>query len=207
EYNSICQRFHLTVNKQIVSIIRIQNTKLWQKYALTRKHILDDFGVQKLNELHLFHGTDHQNIERICQEGFDWRLSVKNGQAYGKGRLYIYYLTAASTSKHSDISHTLLQPNNMNSSAKIIKQKHYLRNSYYSFHGLQYMLVARVVCGRSTNGYSGLTRPPSDPSDAKNRLFNSVTDRSESPQIYCIFDSAQSYPEYLIEYTSVQNGQ
>lgn len=66
----------------------------------------------------------------------------------------------------------------------------------------KYMFVARTLVGRTCRGQHDIRKPPSDPDDPKRRPFNSCVDHVLTPQIFVIFDSAQSYPEYLIEYTS-----
>ncbi|KAK6192463.1 hypothetical protein SNE40_003925 [Patella caerulea] len=90
EYRAVKNLMLATMSQTMIkSIYRIQNNKLWEKYYLSRKHISDDFGAQKLNERHLFHGTNPQNIQQICQQGFDWRLSGKQvGAAYGEGAYF-----------------------------------------------------------------------------------------------------------------------
>lgn len=36
-------------------------------------------------ELKLFHGTDNQYVDAICDRNLDWRLCGSHGTAYGKG--------------------------------------------------------------------------------------------------------------------------
>lgn len=60
----------------------------------------------------------------------------------------------------------------------------------------KYMFLARVLVGRSCLGISGMRKPPRD---EQNRPYNSACDNEMNPSIYVIFDSAQCYPEYLIE--------
>ncbi|XP_025086268.1 uncharacterized protein LOC112559334 isoform X4 [Pomacea canaliculata] len=81
-------------------ISRIQNVHLWERYALARQHMVDDFGKGQLNEKLLFHGTEATFAHDICSEGFDWRLCGRNGTVYGKG---CYFAKHASYSlKFSD---------------------------------------------------------------------------------------------------------
>lgn len=63
------------------------------------------------------------------------------------------------------------------------------------------MFLARVLCGRSTRGSPRLRKPPADPLHPKNRPFNSTCDSVSNPTMYVVYDSAQSYPEYLISFT------
>lgn len=62
---------------------------------------------------------------------------------------------------------------------------------------LGYMFLARVLVGRPCQGKHGLRKPPRDDN---NKLYNSACDKPNNPSIFVIFDSAQCYPEYLIEF-------
>jgi len=65
------------------------------------------------------------------------------------------------------------------------------------------MFLARVLVGRSVVGCSEYrTPPPLDPADRYGRCFDSCVNRPIDPSIYVIFNSAQSYPEYVIEYVN-----
>ncbi|VDI18790.1 Hypothetical predicted protein [Mytilus galloprovincialis] len=60
----------------------------------------------------------------------------------------------------------------------------------------RYMFLARVLVGRPCQGQNGMRKPPRD---EQNRLYNSASDNPAKPSIFVVFDSAQCYPEYLIE--------
>ena len=62
------------------------------------------------------------------------------------------------------------------------------------------MFMARVLVGRYCRGQPCIRKPPKDDDDAKKRAFNSCVDQVQHPSIFVIFDSAQCYPEYLVEY-------
>lgn len=65
------------------------------------------------------------------------------------------------------------------------------------------MFIAKVLVGRYTTGHNHYRKPPPlDLSDPYGRAYDSCVDNMVDPKIYVIFDSAQCYPEYLIEYTS-----
>ncbi|KAH9519154.1 Protein mono-ADP-ribosyltransferase parp12 [Bulinus truncatus] len=81
---------------QVTAISRIQNIKLWEKYVLKRKHMIDEISLSKIKERVLFHGTEASNIPLICDEGFDMRVKTANGAVYGKG---IYFSTTSHYSK------------------------------------------------------------------------------------------------------------
>ncbi|XP_063397891.1 uncharacterized protein LOC134682909 [Mytilus trossulus] len=63
------------------------------------------------------------------------------------------------------------------------------------------MILSRVLVGKYTGGNANYRKPPplfaDDPSG---RYYDSCVDHIHSPKIFVIFDSAQAYPEYLIEY-------
>ena len=65
------------------------------------------------------------------------------------------------------------------------------------------MFVARVLVGKYSGGSSKLRKPPPlDPkSDPFGKCYDSCVDDIHVPKLFVIFDSAQAYPEYLIEYT------
>ena len=54
------------------------------------------------------------------------------------------------------------------------------------------MFVARVLCGQTAAGNSGLRVPPAGCHSCVNNIAN--------PSFYIIFDHNQCYPEYMIEY-------
>ncbi|XP_069133906.1 uncharacterized protein [Argopecten irradians] len=74
--------------KTITAIRRVQNPRLWQKLCLARKHMVEDFGQNQLNEKQLFHGTNIRAFDGICREGLDWRMCGENGTAFGQGTYF-----------------------------------------------------------------------------------------------------------------------
>jgi len=70
-------------------------------------------------------------------------------------------------------------------------------------HSHHAVFFARVLVGRSAIGRSDYrTPPPLDPSDQFGRCFDSCVNRPIDPSIYVIFNSAQCYPEYIVEYVN-----
>ncbi|KAK3583284.1 hypothetical protein CHS0354_011173 [Potamilus streckersoni] len=90
EYHHVMAEFQGSggINHTIRNIYRVQNPRLWQKYSLQKSHMLEDLGQSLLNEKHLYHGTDDDAVEKICKEGFDWRLCGVHGTAFGKGTYF-----------------------------------------------------------------------------------------------------------------------
>ncbi|KAH9502911.1 Protein mono-ADP-ribosyltransferase parp12 [Bulinus truncatus] len=82
--------------KEVTAITRIQNIKLWEKYVLKCKHMVEEIGLQNVKERALFHGTKASNIPLICKEGFDMRVETTNGAVHVKG---IYFSTQSKYSR------------------------------------------------------------------------------------------------------------
>ncbi|ELT94319.1 hypothetical protein CAPTEDRAFT_97279 [Capitella teleta] len=96
EWSIIANLFEKTLpNESLKKIVRIQNEELWGSFCWKKKwmqkSLTDD---EKL----LFHGTKQEYIDRIAQEGFDWRNSGSSvGALFGEGS---YFARDASYSKH-----------------------------------------------------------------------------------------------------------
>ncbi|CAL1529292.1 unnamed protein product [Lymnaea stagnalis] len=82
--------------KRIVALWRIQNRRLWERYVVKRKHMAEELGLENIQEKALFHGTRHENINLIANEGFDFRVQTVNGSKWGKG---IYFGKSAAYSQ------------------------------------------------------------------------------------------------------------
>ena len=63
-----------------------------------------------------------------------------------------------------------------------------------------FMFVGRVLVGRICRGHPSMRRPPNDESDPQKRPCHTAVNSTGQPTIFVIFESAQCYPEYLIEY-------
>ena len=75
----------------------------------------------------------------------------------------------------------------------------------------KFMFYARVLTGDYMQGPTmGLNTcsqglkapPPKDPSKSTSILYDSVVDNVKIPRMYVVFNNDQSYPDYLITYTS-----
>lgn len=62
------------------------------------------------------------------------------------------------------------------------------------------MFVVKVLVGRTFKGYESVKRPPKNNSDKRSDQLHTAVDSTSNPSIYVVFEIAQSYPEYLIEY-------
>ena len=65
-----------------------------------------------------------------------------------------------------------------------------------------FMFVGRVLVGRICRGQPKMRRPPNDESDPQKRPCHTAVNSTSQPTIYVVFESAQCYPEYLIEYSN-----
>ncbi|OWF41787.1 uncharacterized protein LOC110461949 [Mizuhopecten yessoensis] len=339
EFQHIKTLFSLSMSaSQITAVRRIQNPRLWQKFCLSRKHMVEDFGQNQLNEKQLFHGTSTKAFDAICREGLDWRMCGENGTAFGQGTYFAKQasysdrynqmtpgymgvrslppgnssaafaqafnlpssfntppnnapnpflasfnfsnmhkpqpqqqqqqnvfkttshafpyvpLSGTSNSNAAGTFSNNFFPSSSNNGAAMfgpfgpsnnsgqpvfapanIGQSN-TNNSLAIFQGhsqgqimpanvsnpdvssttdkiiftnvedtigpnKKYMFVARALVGRCCSGNSGIRKPPSDPGDPKRRPFNSCVDNVLTPSIFVIFDCAQCYPEYIVEYT------
>ncbi|XP_053385129.1 uncharacterized protein LOC128550319 isoform X3 [Mercenaria mercenaria] len=88
EFYDVVHFMNKHMKSTVKKIFRIQNERLWEKYSLTRSHMVADLGELNINEKRLFHGTHADVIEAICKEGFDWRLCGKHGTVYGQGTYF-----------------------------------------------------------------------------------------------------------------------
>lgn len=130
---------------------------------------------QAVNEKKLFHATASYSVEAICKQNFDWRLHGKNASCYGEGS---YFAVNASYS-----------------------------DSFAGRYGnmSKFMFLTKVLVGSYTKGRSIYRRPPpKQPSDPVSDLYDSCVDDMSDPTIFVVFDTDQSYPEYIIQYSTAQ---
>ena len=65
------------------------------------------------------------------------------------------------------------------------------------------MFLARVLVGDYATGRNSYRKPPPvDASKPFGRCFDSCVNDMNNPTIFVVFNSAQCYPEYIIEYTN-----
>lgn len=60
------------------------------------------------------------------------------------------------------------------------------------------MLLSRVALGKTVKGSSDLRRPP----DGFDACFHGHRGHTE---IFCVYDNAQAYPEYIVTYNGARN--
>ena len=167
-----------TVN--MVCLERIQNCKLWDKYALEKKHMSErNGGDARVNEKLLFHGTrgtDPQTI-MISPKGIDFRYSRRDYQLlWGTGA---YFAVNASYSDNYCYVDQKLR----------VKQ----------------LLLVKVLTGNScsygTSNDPNLTKPP-PLTQGNPLLYDTVNGFTNGSCVYIVYDHDKAYPAYLISYLS-----
>ncbi|GCC43554.1 hypothetical protein chiPu_0027604 [Chiloscyllium punctatum] len=122
---------------------------------------------------HLFHGTSEPCARSICRSNFDPGLAGRHGARYGRGACF----AAAASYAHAFASPSAAPP--------VARRR---------------MFLAKVLTGRCALGRPHLAGPPLL---GPGLPGNSCVDSLEEPAIFVVFDSAQCYPYWLIEYQAV----
>jgi hypothetical protein len=175
---------------RVVSVHRIQNKKLWKRYAANRATLVEDVHAARAprtavrtaaivdqvlhpmvtaNEVLLFHGTGSKSVaDQICKNGFD--PPTANSGAFGSG---FYFAEDA------------------------IKSDQYTGGG--GTGGVHYIFVARVALGRAGPPQgSGMCRRPSDG-------FDSAV--AERPGLrfreFIVYNQDRAYPEFMLTYKRV----
>jgi poly [ADP-ribose] polymerase 10/14/15 len=177
---------------KVEGVSRIENLRLWSLYC-AQHDIMRASSAGGLSsvgrssggpggdgplptwERRLFHGTHPQAVDAIVEEGFDRGHCGRNGTILGFG---VYFAVGADYSADP----TFAQPGP---------------------DGVQHLLVARVLVGRTARGQPGLRRPPTDPDD---RACDSVCDDPLRPSMYAVFEDGRAYPELLVRLRTVGPG-
>ncbi|XP_060077596.1 E3 ubiquitin-protein ligase mind-bomb-like isoform X2 [Ylistrum balloti] len=173
EYENVSKKFYTTLPQaEVFSIHRIQNMFLWEVYFLKKRQLEGQYGMGGANEMELFHGTLPDKIDKICKENLDFRLAGERvGAIFGQGTYF------AVEAKYSDL---------------------YAQGDA-NHH--KFMVLTRVLAGKCCLGKNQYRRPPPvDPTDPHSRLYDCCVDNVKNPKIFCLFDTNQYYPEYIIEY-------
>ncbi|XP_043540708.1 protein mono-ADP-ribosyltransferase TIPARP-like [Chiloscyllium plagiosum] len=181
EYQMVYWTFHQTLAESrfiVVRISRVQNAALWQKYIKRRSDLQEELGDSFPPgswDRHLFHGTSEPCARSICLSNFDPGLAGRHGARYGRGACF----AAAASYSHSFASPSAPPA------------------------ALRRMFLAKVLTGRSALGRPHLAAPPLLGPGLPGARYDSCVDSLEEPAIFVVFDSAQCYPYWLIEYQAV----
>ena len=163
---------------KVQEVLRIQNTSMWQSYAVKRQTVLQrekdsaaakSVSQSRFERVWLFHGTDQDTVPKIIEMGFNRIFCGKNATAFGKG---VYFARDASYSS----STTYSRPN---------------------ANGVQHMFLCRVVVGEYCLGKRDALTP-----DVRqgHQLYDSTVNNMSDPGMYVTFHDSQAYPEYLIKF-------
>ncbi|CAH1165751.1 unnamed protein product [Phyllotreta striolata] len=162
----------------IIRIQKIQNRKLWERYAHRRKEVAEENGNQS-NERMLFHGSPFVNA--IVQKGFDERHAYIGGM-FGAG---IYF------AEHSSKSNQYVYGIGGGTGCPAHKDR-----SCYSCH--RHLLLCRVTLGKSFLQLSAMKMAHAPPG------HHSVAGRPSLGGLnfpeYVVYRGEQAYPEYKITY-------
>ncbi|XP_019851552.1 PREDICTED: poly [ADP-ribose] polymerase 14-like [Amphimedon queenslandica] len=176
EYIGVERAFTQTMNRgqqytEILSIERIQIPALYKQYALAKKEMDMRNPVGHINERHLWHGTNHETIEKINTQGFNRSFAGKHATAFGKG---VYFAT------NSAYSHKYADPG---------VNKH------------RYMFYVQVLTGEYTRGDTNTIVPPMKPNQQNPAvLYDSTVNDINNPTIFVVYKDTQNYPAYLVQY-------
>ena len=167
-------------NVNMFYLDRIQNRKLWDKYALEKKHMSErNGGDAQVHEKLLFHGTGDTDPQTIIMspKGIDFRYSRRDYQLlWGTGA---YFAVNAS----------------------------YSDNYYYVDQKLRVkqLLLVKVLTGNSCSygikNDPNLTKPP-PLSEGNPLLYDTVNGFTNGSIVYVVYDHDRAYPAYLISYLS-----
>ena len=179
EWSKVCARMRMTLKCNVLSIKRIQNEFLWEKYV-QHKELMAHKGSQSTTEMELFHGTSNNHPKCIyeSEEGFDMRYSREG--LWGQGNYF---------AENADYA----------SSFAFTAGRRYKCNNE-SIDIFQLFLV-KVLVGHSCKIHQDntLRMPPFKP-DRKFR-YDTVTGFLYGSNIYITYSNDKAYPFYLISYT------
>ena len=211
EFNEVSQKFLATAGgitaQHIVSILRIQNPRIYKFYA-REKEMLEKkratalanqgqgFGV----EWNLWHGTSEEIIQQIVTKGFNRSYAGKNGKSVRY--LFIYF-----------VIHLFL----LTVGKKYGQGVYFAKDAYYSArpgyavpnanaNGNQNMFLCRVLVGLFTLGTKDMVEPP--PIDALTSVvdtYDSTVNDMTNPGIFAsCFTDHHAYPDYLIVFNTTK---
>ena len=179
EWNAISSRVHKTLpSAQVVSVERIQNQWLWEKYHFSKQRMSEKYeGI--VNEKDLFHGTSSTPPEKIfkSEQGFDFRFCYRG--MWGTGTYF-----AVSASYSNNYAYTTGARKQM-ILAKVLTGETFQCNQDSSLK--KPPVKSRSKLGGSRNTF-------------EDELYDSVKGHTNGSDIFVIYDHEKAYPAYLITY-------
>ncbi|GAA6100196.1 protein mono-ADP-ribosyltransferase PARP12-like isoform X3 [Tachysurus ichikawai] len=91
DFVRVQEHFNKTMKDfNILTIERVQNKELWEDFQTKRERMKKANSDKKYGEAErlLFHGTNTNNINAICRQNFDMRVSGVNATVYGQGSYF-----------------------------------------------------------------------------------------------------------------------
>ena len=209
EWEYVASKFELTMEDHtIVKIIRIQNTKLWRKYAHQKKVLKDDNnGI--VNEMELFHGSRGNDPKDIYEgrDGFDMRYSASG--MWGRANYFAVnakYCHNYAHPRDAGSSYGIQSvPYGYHQNARSLYQRgnffNYMSRISSSRTGLMEMFLVKVLTGESLfcPSNSELRMPPFKPGSNRVR-YDTVSGNTAGSMVYMTYDNEKAYPAYLITY-------
>ncbi len=174
EWKNVEQQFHKTLpGTRIVTIKRIQNKWLWDRYSFAKQR-MSERNAGRVNEQMLFHGTRGTAPEKIykSEQGFDFRFS-SNGM-WGTGTYF-----AVNASYSYNYSYSAGQYKEMLLASVLTGDTH--------------------RCPPDGT----LKKPPIKPRKAdsfEDELYDSVSGHTRGSDVFIIYDHEKAYPCYVISY-------
>ena len=164
-----------------ISVVPNENLDLKHAYCEKRREMIARLGVEKLNEVLLYHGTKWENMDKICEHNF----GGSNGELAANGVCYfspqLEYAMQFCGAVHASGSDGIVR---------------YHRADRVVF-------IAFVLMGESGLGDSSFCAPPKREDSIYN--YDSCVDWEvskigfEPPDKVAIFDNAQVYPGFRVE--------
>ena len=168
-------------NARIISIKRIQNKWLWEKYEQSRRRMYDK-NAGRVNEKQLFHGSRKTSAERIydSEEGFDMRFSSQG--MWGQANYF------AADAQYSD-SYAYVKTDG---NKELLLARVLTGDSYTS----QSDQTLRMPPEKPTTSHS----------DSKVQLkqlrYDTVNGVTNDTKVFMTYSNDKAYPAYLIVYST-----
>ena len=175
EFAAIAEKFYKTLDAEIMSIERVQNRELWQKYSDRAEQIRRE--PQACKEKLLFHGTRDTDPKEIYKGDSSFDVKFSRQGLWGTGNYFAVNASYSDTYAHS-VRGT--------DKKKLLVAFVLTGLSYYSEQD------------------SSLKMPPyrseqDDPSGIRRR-YHSVNGVTGGNTVYITYDNSLAYPAYVITY-------
>ena len=182
EWNRVEQKFKATLrSSRIVTISRIQNSWLWDKYCSHKKRLSRKNGG-RVNEMELFHGTSGNDPKVIYEgeNGFDMRYS-KQGR-WGQANYFAVNASYSNSYSYGSRFKEMFL-------VKVLTGDSYKCGSNSTLRMPPVKPAAAGYAGAS----SGEVQLPQ-------MRYDTVTGETGGSQVFMAYDNDKAYPAYLIKY-------